>query len=73
MMRIEKAGKNYEINRKLAYAQKQRRDVNQAKDTHDEMVRIGESLMLQSNKPNLTYKTNFNHFNRGMMQNTLNY
>ena len=37
------------------------------------MVRIGEALFLQSNKPNLTYKTTFNVFNRGMMQNTLNY
>ena len=37
------------------------------------MVRIGEALFLQSNKPNMTYKTDFNHFNRGMMQNTLNY
>ena len=29
--------------------------------------------MLQSNKPNLTYKTSFNQFNRSMMQNSLNY
>ena len=73
MLRIETAGKNIEINRKLAYVQKQRKDQSNAKDTHDEMLKIGNALFLQSNKPNLNYKTNFNVFNRSMMNNTLNY
>ena len=73
MLRIETAGKNIEINRKQAYVQKQRKDQNNAKDTHDEMLKIGNALFLQSNKPNLNYKTNFNVFNRSMMNNTLNY
>ena len=37
------------------------------------MLRIGNALFLQSNKPNLNYKTSFNVFNRSMMNNTLNY
>ena len=37
------------------------------------MLRIGDALIHQSNKPNLNYKTTLNVFNRSMMNNTLNY
>ena len=58
---------------KQSYAAKQKRDVDGAQDTHDQMGRIGDALFLQSNVINKNYKINSNYFHRGLMENSMNY